>query len=128
MQQFFDSLVEVVVNADEKKLLTRDTTEQEMERIATRAEEAAAAAAAGEFGFTVEEADAALAMSIAEREQPEEEEELAAPDAESNEPAEGTSGPPPPGSLPGAGPGTQPPVQPRRRLSRIGDAAGRQAG
>ena len=38
VQQFFDSLVEVAVNADEKKLLTRDTTEQEMERIATRAE------------------------------------------------------------------------------------------
>ena len=128
VQQFFDSLVEVAVNCDEKKLLTRDTIEQEMERIATRVEEAAAAAAAGEFGFTMEEADAALAMSLAEREQPEEEEELAAPDAESNEPAEGTGGPPPPGSLPGAGPGTQPPVQPRRRLSRIGDAAGRQAG
>ena len=45
--------MEVAVNADQKKLLTRDTTEQEMERIATRAEEAAAAAAAGEFGFTV---------------------------------------------------------------------------
>ena len=68
VQQFFDSLVEVAVNADEKKLLTRDTTDQEMERIATRAEEAVAAAAAGEFGFTVEEADAASAMSLAERE------------------------------------------------------------
>ena len=28
VQQFFDGLVEVAVNADEKKLLTRDTTEQ----------------------------------------------------------------------------------------------------
>ena len=128
VQQFFDSLVEVAVNADEKKLLTRDTTEQEMERIATREEEAAAAATAGEFGFTVEEADAASATSLAEREWPEDEEELASPDAELSEPAEGASGPPSPGSLPGTGPRTQPPVQPRRRLRRIGDAAGRQAG
>ena len=65
--------MEVAVNADDKKLLTRDTTDQEMERIATRAEEAVAAAAAGEFGFTVEEADAASAMSLAEREWPEDE-------------------------------------------------------
>ena len=52
MQQFFDGLVEVAVRADEQRSLTRDTTEEEMQRIATRAEEAAAAAAAGEFGFT----------------------------------------------------------------------------
>ena len=70
VQQFFDSLVEVAVNADDKKLLTRDTTDQVMERITTRAEEAAAAAAAGEFGFTVEEADAESVMSLAEREWP----------------------------------------------------------
>ena len=98
--------MEVAVNADEKKLLTRDTTDREMERIATRAEEAAAAAAAGEFGVMVEEADAASSMSLAEREWPEDEEELATPDTELSEPAEGTSGPPSPGSLPGTGPGT----------------------
>ena len=56
----------------------------------------------------MEEADAASAMSLAEREWPEDEEELAAPDAELSEPAEGASGPPSPGSLPGTGPGTQP--------------------
>ena len=35
-----------------------------MQHIATRLEEAAAAAAAGEFGFTVEEAEAAEAASL----------------------------------------------------------------
>ena len=40
-----------------------------MRRIATRLEEAAAAAAAGVFGFTVEEAEAAEAASLAEREE-----------------------------------------------------------
>ena len=126
MQQFFDGLVEVAVRADEQRSLTRDTTVEEMQRIATRAEEAVAAAAAGEFGFTVEEAEAAEAESLAEREWLDGEEELAAPDAESSEPAEGASGPPSPGHLPQAEPTAQPPAQPRRRLRRGGDAAGRQ--
>ena len=56
VRQFFDGLTEVAVNADEQRLLTRDTTDDEMRYIATRAEEAAAAAAAGEFGYTLEEA------------------------------------------------------------------------
>ena len=59
-------MVEVPVRSDEQKSLTRDTTDAEMQRIATRLEEAAAAAAAGEFGFTVEEAEAAEAASLAE--------------------------------------------------------------
>ena len=41
-----------------------------MQRIATRLEEAAAAAATGEFGFTVEEAEAAEAASLVEQEEP----------------------------------------------------------
>ena len=131
MQQFFDGLVEVEVRADEKRSLTRDTTEEEMRRIAIRAEEAAAAAAAGEFGFTVEEAEAEAASSLAEREWIDGEEELAAPEVESSEPAEGehaegASGPPSPGHLPQTEPTAQPPAQPRRRLRRGGDAVGRQ--
>ena len=70
VQQFFDGLVEVPVRSDEKNSLTRDTTDAEMTRIATRLEEAAAAAAAGEFGFTMEEAEAAEAARRAEREEP----------------------------------------------------------
>ena len=66
MQEFFDGLVEVPVRADEQKSLTRDTTDDEMQRIATGLEEVAAAAAAGVFGFTVEEAEAAEAASLAE--------------------------------------------------------------
>ena len=69
MRAFFDDLVEVPVRADEQKSLTRDTTDADMQRIATRLEEAAAAAAAGVFGFTVEEAEAAEAASLAEREE-----------------------------------------------------------
>ena len=42
MQAFFDDLVEVPVRADEQKSLTRDTTDMELQRIATRTEEAAA--------------------------------------------------------------------------------------
>ena len=41
---------------DEQKSLTHDTTDEELQRIATRAEEVAATAAAGAFGFTVEPA------------------------------------------------------------------------
>ena len=61
----------------------------DMQRIATRLEEAAAAAAAGVFGLTVEEAEAAEAACLAEREEFAGEEELAAPEAESSEPGEG---------------------------------------
>ena len=66
VQEVFDGVVEVAVRPDEQKSLTRDTTEAELQLIATRAEEAAAASAAGEFGFTVEEAEAAAATSLAE--------------------------------------------------------------
>ena len=55
------------VHADEQKSLTHDTTNEELQRIATRAEEVAAAAAAGAFGFTVEEAEAAEAANLAKR-------------------------------------------------------------
>ena len=67
VQAFFDNLEEVPVRADEQKSLTRATTDEELQRIATRAEEVAAAAAAGAFGFTVEEAEAAEAANLAER-------------------------------------------------------------
>ena len=69
VQTFFDNLVESPINADEKRGLTHDTTDEEMAYIATRLEEAAAARAAGEFGYTVEEAEAAEAVSLAEEEE-----------------------------------------------------------
>ena len=123
VQEFFDGLVEVPVRADEQKSLTRDTTDAEMTRIATRLEEAAAAAAAGEFGFTVEEADAAEAASRAEREEFAGEEELVGPEAESSEPGEGELvGPEPSDSLPQA----EPPAPPRRLLCKAVDVARRQ--
>ena len=101
VQEFFDGLVEVPVRADEQKSLTRDTTDAEMQRIATRLEEAAAAATAGEFGFTVEEAEATEAASLAEREEFVGEEELAGPENESSELGEGELvGPEPSDSLP----------------------------
>src|SRR3954466_9119656 len=68
VQAFFDGLVEVPIRSDEQKGLIRATTDEEVKRIATRLEEATAAAAAVEFGFTVEEAEAAEAASLAERE------------------------------------------------------------
>src|SRR4051812_25112448 len=98
VQAFFDGLVEVPIRPDEQKGLTRDTTEDEMKRIATRLEEAAAAAAAGEFGFTVVEADAAKAASLTERTELAGEEEPAGHDAESGEPVGDTSGLPEIGS------------------------------
>ena len=88
MQQFFDDFVEVPIRSDEKDSLTCDTTDAEMALIATRLEEAAVAAAAGEFGFTVEEAEAAEAASLAEREEFAGEEDLAGPEAEPSEPGE----------------------------------------
>ena len=125
VRDFFDGLVEVPVRSDEQKSLTRDTTDAEMQRIATRLEEAPAAAAAGEFGFTVEEAEAAEAASLVEREEFAGEEELVGPEAESSEPAEGasdslkigSSSSPPSASSPQA----EPPAPPRRRLRKAGD-------
>src|SRR3954466_8985863 len=89
---FFDNLIEVPIDADEKRGLTRDTTDDELKRIATRMEEAAAAAAVGEFGFTLEEAEAAEAASLAEREDLAGEGEPAGHDAGPSGPAEDTSG------------------------------------
>ena len=88
MRAFFDTLEEVPVRADEQKSLTRDTTDEELQLIATRAEEAAAAAAAGVFGFTVEEAEAAEAANLAERAEFIGEEELAGSEAEPSEAGE----------------------------------------
>ncbi|XBH82554.1 hypothetical protein VPH35_071183 [Triticum aestivum] len=133
VQEFFDGLVEVPVRADEQRSLTHDTTEEELQCIATRLEEATAAAAAGEFGFTVEEAEAAEAAeaaSLAEREELAGEGELAGPEAESSEPAEDTGGSleinssssPPSDNLLQA----EPPAPPRRRLRKVGDVAERQ--
>ena len=132
VQEFFDGLVEVPVRSDEQKSLTRDTTDAEMQRIATRLEEAAAAAAAGEFGFTVEEAEAAEAASLAEQEELAGEGELVGPEAESSETAEGasdslmigSSSSPPSASSPQA----EPPAPARRRPCKAGDIAWRQTG
>ena len=99
VRAFFDDLVEVPVRADEQKSLTCDTTDDEMQRIATRLEEVAAVVAAGEFGFTMEEAEAA---SLAEREEFAGEEDLAGPEAEPSEPGE--EEPEPSDSLPQAEP------------------------
>ena len=120
MRSFFDTLEEVPVRADKQKSLTRDTTDEELQRIATRAEEVAAAAAAGVFGFTVEEAEAAEAANLAEHAEFIGEEEPAGSEAEPSE--AGEEEPEPSESLPQA----EPPAPPRRRLRRVGDAAGRQ--
>ncbi len=85
VQAFFVNLEEVPVRADEQKSLTRDTTDEELQRIATRAEEVAAAAATGTFGFTVEEAEAAEAANLAERAEFIGEEEPAGSEAEPSE-------------------------------------------
>ena len=137
VQQFFDGLVEVPICSDEKDSLTRDTTDAEMTRIATRLEEAAAAAAAGEFGFTMEEEDAAEAASRAERGEPAGEKELvgqkglAGHGVESSEPAEDASGSleinSSSSSSSGSSPQAEPPSPPRRRLRKAGDVAERQA-
>ena len=118
-QAFFDNLEEVPVHTDKQKSLTRDTTDEELQRIATRAEEVAAAAAAGAFGFTVEEAEAA---NLAERAEFIGEEEPAGSEAEPSE--AGEEEPETSESLPQA----EPPAPPRRRLRRSADVAGRQPG
>src|SRR4051812_35196783 len=92
VRAFFDDLVEVPVRPDEQKGLTRDTTDDELARIATRMEEAAAAAAAGEFEFTTAEAEAAKAASLTERAELAGEEEPVGHDAKSGEPVGDTSG------------------------------------
>ena len=120
VRAFFDTLEELPVRADEQKSLTRDTTDEELQLIATRAEEAAAAAAAGAFGFTMEEAEAAEAVNLVERMEFMGEEELAGSEAESSEAGEEEAEPSE--NLPQA----EPPAPPRRRLCRAGDAAGRQ--
>ena len=124
-------MVEVAVRSDEKDSLTRDTTDAEMTRIATRLEEAAAAAATGEFGFTMEEAEAAEAASRAERGEPAGEKELAGHNVESSEPAKDTSGSleinSSSSSSSGSSPQAEPPSPPRRRLRKAGDVAERQA-
>ena len=122
VRAFFDSLEEVPIRADDQKSLTRDTTDEELQSIATRAEEVAAAAAAGAFGFTVEEAEAAEAASLAKREEFAGEEDLAGPEAEPSE--AGEEEPEPSENLPQA----KPPDPPRRRLRRAADIAGRQPG
>ncbi len=122
VQVFFDNLEEVPVHADEQQSLTRDTTDEELQRIATRAEEVAAAAAAGVFGFTVEEAVAAEAANLAERAEFIGEEEPAGSEAEPSE--AGEEEPEPSKSLPLA----EPPAPPRRRLRRAADVVGRQPG
>ena len=122
VQAFFDNLEEVPVHADEQKSLTHDTTDEELQRIATRAEEVAAAAAAGAFGFTVEEAEAAEAANLAEHTEFIGEEEPASSEAEPSE--AGEEEPEPSESLPQA----EPPAPPRRRLRRAADVAGRQPG
>ena len=122
-------MVEVPIRSDEKDSLTRDTTDAEMTRIATRLEEAAAAAAAGVFGFTVEEADAAEAASRAERGEPAGKKELAGRDAEPDEPAKDTSGSleinSSSSSSSGSSPQAEPPSPPRRRLHKARDVAER---
>ena len=132
VQQFFDGLVEVPICPDKKDSLTRDTIDAEMTRIANRLEEAAAAAAAGEFGFTVEEADAAEVASHAERREPAGEKELAGHGVGSSEPAKDTSGSleinSSSSSSSGSSPQAEPPSPPRRRLRKAGDVAERQAG
>src|SRR4051812_32518686 len=130
VQAFFDDLVEVPVNPDEKKGLTRDTTPDELAYIASRMEEAAAAVAAGAFGFTAAEADAAEVASLAERAEFVGEEEPAGRNIESGEPAEDTGGLPETDAsssqLLGSSSQAEPPAPPRRRLRKAGGMVGRQ--
>jgi hypothetical protein len=128
-REFFDNLVERPINKDEKKGLTRDTTDAELARIATRAEEARAAAEAGEFGFTVEEAEAARAASLAVEGELAEGGELAGQDesAGPSEPPEETHSSSTDGSsseedLPQA----ETPAPQRKRIRKLGDVAKRQ--
>ena len=50
VQQFFDTLIEVYVNADAERWLVMDTTQAELDYIATRAREAQLAMEAGSVG------------------------------------------------------------------------------
>ena len=50
MQQFFDTLHEGYVNTDAERLLVQDTTQAELDYIATRAKEAQLAKEAGSVG------------------------------------------------------------------------------
>ena len=50
VQQFFDTLIEVYVNADAERWLIMDTTQAELDYIATRAREAQLAMEAGSAG------------------------------------------------------------------------------
>src|SRR4051812_2344241 len=124
VQAFFDNLEEVPVDPDEKRGLTRDTTPEELAYIASRMEEAAAAAAAGESGFTLAEADAAEAESLADQMEFAGAEEPAGHGG-AGEPAQDASGLPevdaPSSQLPGSSSQAEPPAQPRRRLRRAGE-------
>ena len=50
VQQFFDTLIEVYVNADAERWLIMDSTQAELDYIATRAREAQLAMEAGSAG------------------------------------------------------------------------------
>ena len=59
MQQFFDTLIEVYVNANAKRWLIMDTTQAELDYIATRAREAHISMEAGSAGGVEDKATTA---------------------------------------------------------------------
>ena len=60
MQQFFDTLIEVHVNADAERWLVMDTTQAELDYIATRAREAQLAMEASRAGGVEDKAATAV--------------------------------------------------------------------
>ena len=59
MQEFLDTLIEVYVNADAERWLVMDTTQAELDYIATRAREAQLAMEAGSAGGVEDKATTA---------------------------------------------------------------------
>src|SRR3954469_12941375 len=101
-------------------------------------EEGVAAAAAGEFGFTLEEAEAAEAASLADREELAGERRSAEHDVGPSGPAEATSGSLETGSFSSSSsdslpqeeplaPQAEPPAPPRKRLRKARDVAEQRA-
>ena len=60
VQQFFDTLHEAYINADAERLLVQDTTQAELDYIATRAREAQLAEEAGSAGGVEDKAATAV--------------------------------------------------------------------
>src|SRR3954469_5195483 len=121
VRAFFDGLVEVPVDPNEKDGLIRATTPEELAYIASRMEDAAAAAAAGEVGFTEAEAEEAEAESLADPMELVGEAETVGHGGEDESAQDASSLPEvdvASSQLPCGSSQAEPPAQPRRRLRR----------